>query len=76
MPTKTHVLNLLHRLVDGAADQPAGRDPARSSWPCARNRRRMFARYDGLATAPGHGRHTPCVMIPPAAAIVIMLRKP
>ncbi len=27
VPTKTHILNLLHRLIDGKASRPADRTP-------------------------------------------------
>ncbi len=59
VPTKTHVLNLLHRLVDGTPiDQPDVTPPAALS--LSKEPEANVARYDG----PHHGRNTSCVMIP------------
>ncbi len=59
VPTKTHVLNLLHRLVDGTPiDQPDVTPP--SSLVLTKEPEANVARYDGL-----RGRNTSCVMIPP-----------
>jgi hypothetical protein len=52
VPTKTHVLNLLHRLVDGAPiDQPDVTPPAALS--LNREPEANVARYDGLRTTGG-----------------------
>ena len=41
VPTKTHILNLLHRLVDGKADKRRQRSMPRRRWPCAGSPRPM-----------------------------------
>ncbi|MEP1589112.1 IS21 family transposase [Sulfitobacter sp.] len=52
VPTKTHVLNLLHRLVDGAPiDQPDVTPPAALS--LNKEPEANVARYDGLRTTGG-----------------------
>jgi hypothetical protein len=52
VPTKTHVLNLLHRLVDGApVDQPDVTPPAALS--LNKEPEANVARYDGLRTTGG-----------------------
>ena len=52
VPTKTHVLNLLHRLVDGAPiDQPDVTPPAALS--LNKEPEANVARYDGLRTTEG-----------------------
>ncbi len=49
VPTKTHVLNLLHRLLDGTpTDQPDVNSPVASKEPEAN-----VARYDGLRVQKG-----------------------
>ena len=55
VPTKTHVLNLLHRLLDGTpVDQPDVTPPAALT---LRNEPEAnVARYDGLRTSGG-SRH-------------------
>ena len=52
VPTKTHVLNLLHRLVDGTpTDQPDVSPPAALS--LSKEPEANVARYDGLRTKEG-----------------------
>ena len=52
VPTKTHVLNLLHRLVDGTpTDQPDVTPPAALS--LSKEPEANVARYDGLRTKGG-----------------------
>lgn len=52
VPTKTHVLNLLHRLVDGTpTDQPDVAPP--SSLVLTKEPEANVARYDGLRTSGG-----------------------
>jgi len=52
VPTKTHVLNLLHRLVDGTpTDQPDVTPP--SSLVLTKEPEANVARYDGLRTSGG-----------------------
>ena len=52
VPTKTHVLNLLHRLVDGTPiDQPDVTPPAALS--LSKEPEANVARYDGLRTTGG-----------------------
>jgi hypothetical protein len=52
VPTKTHVLNLLHRLVDGTpTDQPDVTPPAALS--LSKEPEANVARYDGLRPAGG-----------------------
>ena len=62
VPTKTHVLNLLHRLIDGK--------PPRTGRGCSSGSdadQRTAGRCRALrCAAPGQGG-APCVMIPPAA---------
>jgi len=55
VPTKTHVLNLLHRLLDGTpTDQPDVNPPA--ALALSKEPEANVARYDGLRT-PGGTRH-------------------
>lgn len=55
VPTKTHVLNLLHRLLDGTpTDQPDVNPPAAPS--LSKEPEANVARYDGLRTQKG-ARH-------------------
>lgn len=52
VPTKTHVLNLLHRLLDGKpADQPDVNPPA--ALTLSKEPKANVARYDGLRTQKG-----------------------
>ena len=52
VPTKTHVLNLLHRLLDGTpTDQPDVSPPAALS--LSKEPEANVARYDGLRTKEG-----------------------
>ena len=63
-PTKTHILNLLHRLVDGnPIDPPAVKPPSAltlTAEPLAN-----VERYDASAQSGG----APCVIIPPLAPL-------
>ena len=69
VPTKTHVLNLLHRLLDGKlTDQPDVNPPAALS--LSKEPEANVARYDGLRTQKGT-RHA---SDPAGAALIIMLR--
>ena len=72
VPTKTHVLNLLHRLVDGTPiDQPDVTPP--DALALRKEPQANVARYDGLRRPldTGDTRHA---HDPAGAAIVIMLR--
>jgi hypothetical protein len=52
VPTKTHVLNLLHRLLDGKpTDQPDVNPPA--ALTLSKEPEANVARYDGLRTSGG-----------------------
>ena len=60
--TKTHVLNLLHRLIDGKTSDGPGID-APQALTLRREPKANVERYDGLRA---RSRRPPCVMIPPA----------
>jgi hypothetical protein len=60
VPTKTHVLNLLHRLIDGKPARFAPID-APQALRLTRSRKANVG-----ATIPCVARGAPCVMIPPA----------
>jgi IstB-like ATP binding protein len=63
-PTKTHILNLLHRLVDGnPIDPPAVKPP--SALTLAAEPLANVERYDASAQSGG----APCVIIPPLAPL-------
>jgi hypothetical protein len=64
VPTKTHVLNLLHRLVDGKVVGGPDMDTPQAL-ALRREPKANVERYDGLRSPDR--RRPPCVMIPPAA---------
>jgi hypothetical protein len=68
VPTKTHVLNLLHRLIDGKAHQPPPID-APQACACAKSPRPMSNATMPCVREERVMRHDPA-----SAAIVIMLR--
>jgi hypothetical protein len=55
-PTKTHVLNLLHRLIDGKS-APAGAIEAPAALALTREPRADVERYDALRDKLGEARH-------------------
>jgi hypothetical protein len=56
VPTKTHVLNILHRLIDGKViEGPALATP--QALTLQREPRANVARYDGLRSQSAGGRH-------------------
>ena len=68
LPTKTHILNILHRLVDGKTTAAAVNAP--QALTLSREPKADVERYDALATRRRRiMRHDPA-----SAAIVIMLR--
>jgi transposase len=56
VPTKTHVLNLLHRLVDGKAPKGPLID-APQALSLSKEPKADVDRYDALRSGPGEGRH-------------------
>lgn len=56
VPTKTHVLNILHRLVDGKALGEPPLDTPRAL-ALRREPKANVERYDGLRTQIAGGRH-------------------